>query len=418
MSGLTVGQPIDLPLDPVRWRPDAAFQPALLDADNLESVIGINNLVSIAWLDRGSTLASAVCRVHVGADSTELGTGFLAGNDLLLTNNHVLKDEATALASTVEFNYQLSWNGDIEPTKTYPITGFEKTSAELDYTLVRIAANPGRVFGYIDPNDHADVAVNDFVVVTQHPSGGPKQIALMDNKVSAVFNNRLQYTTDTEPGSSGSPIFNTRWQLVGLHHAGSPVTGPDGNPVTANEGIQIQSLIDDADGLLGSTDAFYGLAFGALQPDILLFIQIGVSGNGVQGLAGKLLSHEPSLADALQVVLAKPPSATVSVTASGTALGAALLRWLWSGSGGKTDPPADTPPGPQSDLTTLFGNVISTAKTPFDIYVGAAAGVVQQPSVVENLVGGVSAPADGASAVPLWLTAIAAGARAAAAPPA
>ena len=32
----------------------------------------------------------------------------------------------------------------------------------------------------------------------------------------------LVYQSDTAPGSSGSPIFNDSWQIVGVHHAGRP----------------------------------------------------------------------------------------------------------------------------------------------------------------------------------------------------
>ena len=31
--------------------------------------------------------------------------------------------------------------------------------------------------------------------------------------------NRLRYQTNTEDGSSGSPVFNREWRVVALHHA-------------------------------------------------------------------------------------------------------------------------------------------------------------------------------------------------------
>lgn len=33
---------------------------------------------------------------------------------------------------------------------------------------------------------------------------------------------RLRYSTNTEPGSSGSPCFSMDWDLVALHHFGDP----------------------------------------------------------------------------------------------------------------------------------------------------------------------------------------------------
>ena len=59
----------------------------------------------------------------------------------------------------------------------------------------------------------------------------------------------LHYRAPTQPGNSGSPVFDTKtWKVVGLHHAG--FDDFDGRPRLAgrtgknygNEGISIQSI--------------------------------------------------------------------------------------------------------------------------------------------------------------------------------
>src|SRR5262249_8566329 len=73
----------------------------------------------------------------------------------------------------------------------------------------------------------------------------------------------LHYKTDTAPGSSGAPLFNDRWEVVGLHHSGVPrknaagqilaVDGQVWHPEMgeqridwiANEGIRISRIIAD-----------------------------------------------------------------------------------------------------------------------------------------------------------------------------
>ena len=59
----------------------------------------------------------------------------------------------------------------------------------------------------------------------------------------------LHYITSTEPGSSGSPVFETEtWQLVGMHHAGfdpvrgRPRLGGKTGSHRANEGISLRSI--------------------------------------------------------------------------------------------------------------------------------------------------------------------------------
>src|SRR4051794_13514846 len=91
------------------WREDDGFEPL-----TYEKVIGLNNLLRIAWLSRGLELAAPVCRVVTPAGP---GSGFLIANDLLLPNPHVRLDGAPAAGSTAEFNYQVNWAGDLEPVR-------------------------------------------------------------------------------------------------------------------------------------------------------------------------------------------------------------------------------------------------------------------------------------------------------------
>ncbi len=62
----------------------------------------------------------------------------------------------------------------------------------------------------------------------------------------------LHYKTPTEPGNSGSPVFETEgWKVVALHHAGYigeglPRLGSKQGRNEANEGIHIESIIKEA----------------------------------------------------------------------------------------------------------------------------------------------------------------------------
>jgi V8-like Glu-specific endopeptidase len=55
----------------------------------------------------------------------------------------------------------------------------------------------------------------------------------------------VQYLTDTEPGSSGSPVFNSQWQVVALHHSGGMLEDPVSKKLLLrNEGININLVIE------------------------------------------------------------------------------------------------------------------------------------------------------------------------------
>lgn len=62
------------------------------------------------------------------------------------------------------------------------------------------------------------VRQGDKVVIVQHPHGAPKTVA--SGTVRAVRGTHLVYDCETLPGSSGSPVLNENWALVGLHRSG------------------------------------------------------------------------------------------------------------------------------------------------------------------------------------------------------
>jgi endonuclease G len=60
--------------------------------------------------------------------------------------------------------------------------------------------------------------------IVQHPSGGTRQFVISNNRLLDILpSGFLHYEADTEKGSSGAPVSNADWDLVGLHHCGVPL---------------------------------------------------------------------------------------------------------------------------------------------------------------------------------------------------
>ena len=85
--------------------------------------------------------------------------------------------------------------------------------------------------------------------VIQHPSGGPKQIAVTNNRVLKLHDPFIHYMTDTLPGSSGSPVFLDSWRVVAIHHAGGAAVKKNarGDVIFGNEGVLVSALLSDRD---------------------------------------------------------------------------------------------------------------------------------------------------------------------------
>lgn len=234
----------------------ASFRKAIInprDGLALERIIEGNDLFPISYFEAGLKAAKSVCRIEVRDRIGRVrghGTGFLVSPSLLLTNNHVLKDENAALFSLAQFNYELGLDLKEREIKNFRLAPnrFFITDEKLDFTLVAVeqtSADEAKLsdFNFLPLLPHkGKVLVGEHVSIIQHPSGAPKMVANRENKVQDIFDDFIHYETDTQPGSSGSAVFNDEWMVIALHHSGVP-DPQDSTKYIANEGIRISSIV-------------------------------------------------------------------------------------------------------------------------------------------------------------------------------
>ena len=213
------------------------------------AVAGVDTLLGISFLSIGLKRSQSVCRLTATFGKNAVhGTAALIGPDLLLTNHHVLHDwEGDGHpAATVEawFDYELDQAGQtrqltIVPCEAATIAG----DRQHDWAIVRTAVVPPAGSMILSLRGAGAPRPDDYVFIIQHPDGGPKMIGLSHNLVRYVDDDVLQYWTDTKAGSSGAPVFNSRWQVVGLHHRW--VQAPEGEGVAyRNQGRRIERVLE------------------------------------------------------------------------------------------------------------------------------------------------------------------------------
>lgn len=263
-----------------------------------------NNLLPVHFLEEGANKQRSVARVARKNPAGGWGTGWLVGRDILMTNNHVIPSKQSANALRAEFNYQFDVDGSAEVPDTYDFDpdGFFYTNPTLDFTLIKLTCKPFRLqlpvrveaTGHGDylvldeswdeagpvrslipdptdlrppvsippfrppislcisagsrwgrlqlPRGAVSVAVDQHVNIVQHPRGRRKEVAVQQNRLTHIFSNHLRYTTDTEPGSSGSPVFNNGWDLLAIHHAGGEFSG---GAWKNNQGVRVDRIVAD-----------------------------------------------------------------------------------------------------------------------------------------------------------------------------
>jgi S1-C subfamily serine protease len=208
-----------------------------------EKIIGENTLRDVYVLELALDAARAVVRVRT---PSSLGTGFMVSRNLMMTNHHVIPDAGTAAESSFNFNYQMDrrrratpvWTGSAQPG------GLFYSNPALDVAVVELA--PPQVEFRPLVLRGARAHVRQRVAIIQHPGGHHKKISMQNNFVVYADERIIQYTTSTEPGSSGSPVFAESFDVIGVHHAGGALSEPgSADRYLRNEGISAIAVLDD-----------------------------------------------------------------------------------------------------------------------------------------------------------------------------
>jgi V8-like Glu-specific endopeptidase len=254
---------------------EPAFTVAIPNETGLEEVINSeDNFLDVSWLFGALYSALAVCRIE-NPEKKAKGTGFLIGPDLLLTNQHVLKNKEYLEDAVARFDYKVDDTGVSNQGRIFELdtdTYYSSESEKLDYALVRVKGIPLQKetvpkddlsLEAVIKRQHRGYLVlrpefikeNDRVNIIQHPDGDPMKVVMTQNYVVAdMQDTRVQYVADTMGGSSGSPVLNSKWEVVALHHSGQPYPPDDmGSKLKkawkgrwrANEGIPMRAILKD-----------------------------------------------------------------------------------------------------------------------------------------------------------------------------
>jgi len=225
-----------------------------------EKVFGTDSFMGLEAYRLGLERCRAIALIRMPGEARGFGTGFLIrgaelhpsyGDELLLmTNAHVISNDPSSIRKDeVEVCFEA-----LDGVKC----GIEdilwsSPSTECDATLLRLnlndetAARLKQVSPYPVVKEPPVLNEKARVCIIGHPGGAGLSLSLQDNLLLDYDDRRMHYRTPTENGSSGSPVFNKQWKLVGLHHKGdSRMPKLKGKPgvYEANEGIRISAIIE------------------------------------------------------------------------------------------------------------------------------------------------------------------------------
>ena len=209
----------------------------------------------LQWWRTGLERCAAIARIE-DLQGRKRGTGFLVrrgdflGDDsderVLLTNWHVISERGVHPLSIAPGAARANFEaGRCAFRVSNEIVAYSRT---LDACFVRLDGFQG-VDGHcpLEPMPAAFTpAKPPRVYVIGYPGGRDLSFSIHDSIWLDTDGTMLHYRTPTEPGSSGSPVFDQdNWVLVALHHRGleeMPKLNGKTGTYQANEGIAISAI--------------------------------------------------------------------------------------------------------------------------------------------------------------------------------
>ncbi|WP_051035480.1 trypsin-like serine peptidase [Crinalium epipsammum] len=163
------------------------------------------------------------------------------------SNESILRFDFKILANTLNKGTEYRLDQDWLIDKSSDVTKNQLPQPDkLDYALLRVDGEPGNKpigastegsvkRGWIEiPTNAHEFKINQALFILQHPLGEPLKLAFDLDVIKDIdpSGTLIKYRTNTDYGSSGSPCFDSNWNLVALHHTGSPSYNA-GTPVNA-----------------------------------------------------------------------------------------------------------------------------------------------------------------------------------------
>ena len=220
---------------------------------NLEAIFGSDKMQTYKWYKQGLDQCNSISRIE-RRNGRGHGTGWLVKAEdffpgeqgvLLLTNDHVISQDGNPLAIFPQ-ECQVNFQAMGEVLEVEDNVRWSSSLMELDATFLKLKRVPKAPPLVLHRSAMKMNKPAPRMYIIGHPQGRDLELSLQDNELVACNDTLVHYRTPTEPGSSGSPVFEPNaWEVVALHHRGTDkmkrIDGQEGF-YKANEGVSIMKI--------------------------------------------------------------------------------------------------------------------------------------------------------------------------------
>ena len=217
-----------------------------LNVDDLDDEVllerfigGTNDILSIETLEKGLDISRSVGLIET--EPAQVGTGFLVGKDIMMTNFHNIPKTEYASRSKFILDHEENDLGERRVRQPFKLNPDRFFFSNKEHDVALVAVEPRNRNGIELESfgthrlfeEEGKIVIGHPVNIIQHPRGERKKIT-MHNSVLVEISNDVSndrycyYSADTLKGSSGSPVYNKHWEVIGLHRKGVPKINDEG----------------------------------------------------------------------------------------------------------------------------------------------------------------------------------------------
>lgn len=167
-----------------------------------------------------------------------IGNAFLLPNNVIATNNHVIRSVEDATNSMFWIHSIQQRGREFKTMHKFELRPdiLFVTDKLLDYTLVAVEGYSDRgmsikKFSHMRSKNSIGAPQLGNRVTVVHlslDSGWKKLVSMRETRVLSIVGDYIHFTSGNSTGSSGAPILDDKLNLVGLHHAQVPKTDEEG----------------------------------------------------------------------------------------------------------------------------------------------------------------------------------------------
>ncbi|MDD4650884.1 MAG: serine protease [Methanothrix sp.] len=243
----------------IEWVSNVPIRPGKLESMNSEANPAGSQMIWISEAERMLECARSVARIDVQTFSdgnprgSSTGTAWLLTPSLALTCRHVIEAMGTLgtsinpkdlrmqiLSTLLTFDYTAGGKGLQYKISSLEYPSFESPS--LDYAIIRLedrSDKPLHDRGYLRLDSDSPLTSQTSLYIIQHPLGHPQQISGDLFVKPSTSPGCILYRTPTNPGTSGSPVFNrVGWGVVALHNG-------ENTEARLREGLLMKEVLSD-----------------------------------------------------------------------------------------------------------------------------------------------------------------------------